>query len=209
MWYTTSKPHPALPSTANPAPSHLIDLKRLSRSLNWWSSKAWCDHRKARGHHPCTLYRRRTETYNHVATIVLERSHSTRHIEDFAHHLHGKNTFSKIDLVRAYHQIPIAPEDIEKTAIKTPFGLLSSKHDVWTSKRRTNVSAICQRNHMWSRFCLRVHWWLSHRKHLLILFNRLNDYGIERNDASASDTRCIDSTVIIINFIMHQRLTRY
>ena len=45
------------------------------------------------------------------------------HLHSVASRLDKKNVFSKIDLLQAYHQIPIRDEDIEKTAISTPFGL--------------------------------------------------------------------------------------
>ncbi|GFU52804.1 retrovirus-related Pol polyprotein from transposon opus [Trichonephila clavipes] len=47
-------------------------------------------------------------------------------ILDFTSDLHGVKIFTHIDLVKAFHQIPIASEDIHKTAICTLFGLFES-----------------------------------------------------------------------------------
>ncbi|GBN36075.1 Transposon Ty3-I Gag-Pol polyprotein [Araneus ventricosus] len=44
-------------------------------------------------------------------------------IEDFHYILKDECIFSKLDLVKAYYQIPIAEEDREKTAVTTPFVL--------------------------------------------------------------------------------------
>jgi len=45
------------------------------------------------------------------------------HLQSFTMTLKGNTIFSKIDLVKAFHQIPVEPADVEKTAVITPFGL--------------------------------------------------------------------------------------
>lgn len=44
-------------------------------------------------------------------------------LQDFTYGLSGKKLFSHIDANKAFHNIPINPQDVEKTAIITPFGL--------------------------------------------------------------------------------------
>ena len=44
-------------------------------------------------------------------------------MQDFSSKLAGCTVFSRLDLVKGYHQVPVVAADVPKTAIITPFGL--------------------------------------------------------------------------------------
>lgn len=111
-------------------------------------------------------------------------------IKDFTFQLAGKNFFSTIDLNRAYQQIPVREEDIQKTAIITPMGLFEFPRMCPGLK---NAGQTFQRFiHEVLRGLNFVHVFIddllvasiddtSHKEHLRTVLKRLEDHGITIN----------------------------
>ncbi len=65
--------------------------------------------------------------YRTLNKVTVPDRYPIPHIQDFHLKLKGQTIFSKIDLLRAFHEIPVHPLDIPKTAVATTFGLFGFK----------------------------------------------------------------------------------
>ena len=61
--------------------------------------------------------------YRALNSRTVEDRYPVPNIQEFSSQLSGCTYFSRIDLVKAFHHIPVHPADIPKTALITPFGL--------------------------------------------------------------------------------------
>lgn len=161
----------------------LLQLGIIRRSKSPWASALHMVKKPNGTWRPCGDYR---FLNNHT----VADKYPIPNIRDFQSILHGKHIFSKIDLVKAFHQIAVAPEDVEKTAIITPFGLFEYLQMPFGLK---NAAQTCQ------RFVHQIVEGLDfvfpyiddfliassnieeHKQHLKLLFSRLNEHGVVIN----------------------------
>ncbi|XP_055920305.1 uncharacterized protein LOC129951950 [Eupeodes corollae] len=129
---------------------------------------------------PCGDYRR-------LNALTIPDRNPLPHIHDCNAHIQGCNIFSKVDLIRAYHNIPVAEDDIHKTAITTPFGLFEFLRMPFGLR---NAAQTFQRFMSQVTKGLDFVWVFvddilvsskssdDHEKHLRTLFQRLEEYGL-------------------------------
>lgn len=135
---------------------------------------------------------RPTGDYRQLNKITRKDRYPLPYLKDFAQQLHNTTIFSKIDLLKAFHQIPVNPDDVCKTAIITPFGLYEFLYMNF---------GLCGAAQTFQRYMDEVLRGLNfcfvylddilvastdeveHEKHLRILFQRFKDYGIKINAA--------------------------
>ncbi|XP_050352242.1 uncharacterized protein K02A2.6-like [Nymphalis io] len=150
------------------------------RSDSPWSSPLHLTKKKNDGWRPCGDYRA-------LNARTIPDKYPIRHLHDFTCQLTGSTVFSTIDLVKAYHQIPVYEDDIPKTAIATPFGLYEFPFMTFGLRNAAQT---------FQRFMDEVLRGLDfcygylddilvfsssstlHQEHLKLLFQRLAEYGV-------------------------------
>ena len=114
-----SKARKLAPDKLEIAKQEFEKLEKLGicvRGKSEWASPLMVAPKPGGGWRVCGDYRR-------LNNETPDDKYPVKSISDFNANLAGKKIFSKIDLLKGYHQIPVAKDDIPKTAVITPFGL--------------------------------------------------------------------------------------
>ena len=106
-------------------------IRRVPHGTTAWSSALHLQPKPSGGIRPCGDFR------NLNSKTSLDQ-YPLPNLRTFAHQLRGATIFSKVDLVKAYHQVPIHPDHQEKTSVKTMWGAFCS----WTLKKSSDCKPI-------------------------------------------------------------------
>ena len=165
----------------------MLRLGILQRSSSEWASPLHVVPKSDGTFRPCGDFR-------HLNACTVADKYPLPHLQDFSSDLKGSTIFSKIDLVRAFHQIPLSLNAISKTAMITPFGLFEFLRMPF---------GLCNAAQAFQRFMDEVTRNLSgvyvyiddilvaseneieHEKHLRQLFARLSEYGLIVNPSKS------------------------
>ena len=125
--------------------------------------------------------------YRQINRGTVVDKYPVPNLQTLFHRLGGSSIFSKVDLVKAYHQIPMDEDSIAITAITTPFGLFEYLYMPFGLR---NASATFQRfiDHVLQGMSNAIAYVDDiivfsnspdeHVKHLNELFSRLKNFGV-------------------------------
>ncbi|XP_015111521.1 uncharacterized protein LOC107037474 [Diachasma alloeum] len=173
--------------TAQAEFSSMPTLGTARRSESPWASALHLAPKGNNGWRPCG-------DYHALNDRTIPDKYPVRYLEDFAANFHGKTIFSTIDLVKAFNQIPVAREDIQKTAIITPFRLFEFPYMTFGLRNAAQTFQRLIDEVTRDLPCLFPYIddilaasedAEQHREHLRILFQPLQDYGLIINVAKS------------------------
>ena len=159
----------------------MVDLGICRQSSSEWASPLHMVRKSNGSWRPCGDYRG-------LNLQTKSDKYPLPHIHDLVQKVQGCTIFSKIDLVKAYHQIPVNESDIPKTAIITPFGLFEFNRMNFGVK---NAAQTFQRfmDHITKDLGFVLVYLddmlvasktpSEHKKHLRRLFQRLDEHGLQ------------------------------